>query len=233
MEKIAAVIVAGGSGKRMGTTVKKQFIQLGDKEVLAHTIEAFNEMDEISEIIVVVGQEDVERVREEIVARYQLSKVSKIVVGGKERQDSVYNGLIATSDEIEYVMIHDGARPFISKAVIQRAIEKTKQCKATIVAVPVKDTIKVIDIETETVEHTPKREKLWAVQTPQSFDKKLLLAAYENAHQKGLQVTDDSMIVEAYGKKVHVVLGEYTKIKITTPEDLVIGESILGKQRKK
>lgn len=230
MEKIAAVIVAGGSGKRMGTTVKKQFIQLRDKEVLAHTIEAFNEVDEISEIIVVVGQEDVERVREEIVARYQLSKVSKIVVGGKERQDSVYNGLIATSDEIEYVMIHDGARPFISKAVIQRAIEKTKQCKATIVAVPVKDTIKVIDIETETVEHTPKREKLWAVQTPQSFDKKLLLAAYENAHQKGLQVTDDSMIVEAYGKKVHVVLGEYTNIKITTPEDLVIGESILGKK---
>lgn len=227
MEKIAVVIVAGGSGKRMGTTVKKQFIQLRDKEVLAHTIEAFNEVDEISEIIVVVGQEDVEKVREEIVARYQLNKVSKIVVGGKERQDSVYNGLVATSDEIEYVMIHDGARPFISKAVIQRAIEKTKQCKATIVAVPVKDTIKVIDIETETVEHTPKREKLWAVQTPQSFDKKLLLAAYENAHQKGLQVTDDSMIVEAYGKKVHIVLGEYTNIKITTPEDLVIGESIL------
>ena len=91
MKKIAAVIVAGGSGKRMGTTVKKQFIQLRDKEVLAHTIEAFNKVDEISEIIVVVGQEDVERVREEIVARYQLSKVSKIVVGGKERQDSVYN----------------------------------------------------------------------------------------------------------------------------------------------
>ena len=233
MKKIAAVIVAGGSGKRMGTTVKKQFIQLRDKEVLAHTIEAFNEVDEISEIIVVVGQEDVEKVRQEIVARYQLNKVSKIVVGGKERQDSVYNGLIATSDEIEYVMIHDGARPFISKAVIQTAIEKTKQYKATIVAVPVKDTIKVIDIETKTVDCTPQREKLWAVQTPQSFDKKLLLAAYENAHQKGLQVTDDSMIVEAYGKKVHVVLGEYTNIKITTPEDLVIGESILDKQKNK
>lgn len=228
MEKIAAIIVAGGRGKRMGTTVKKQFIKLRDKEVLAHTIEAFNKVDEISEIIVVVGQEDVERVREEIVARYGLNKVSKIVVGGKERQDSVYNGLVATSDEVEYVMIHDGARPFISETVIQRAIEKTKKYKATIVAVPVKDTIKVINIETETVEHTPPREKLWAVQTPQSFDKKLLLEAYENAHQKGLLVTDDSMIVEAYGKKVQVVLGEYTNIKITTPEDLVIGESILG-----
>ena len=228
MEKIAAIIVAGGRGKRMGTTVKKQFIKLRDKEVLAHTIEAFNKVDEISEIIVVVGQEDVERVREEIVARYGLNKVSKIVVGGKERQDSVYNGLVATSDEVEYVMIHDGARPFISETVIQRAIEKTKAYKATIVAVPVKDTIKVINIETETVEHTPPREKLWAVQTPQSFDKKLLLEAYENAHQKGLLVTDDSMIVEAYGKKVQVVLGEYTNIKITTPEDLVIGENILG-----
>lgn len=228
MEKIAAIIVAGGRGKRMGTTVKKQFIKLRDKEVLAHTIEAFNKVDEISEIIVVVGQEDVERVREEIVARYGLNKVSKIVVGGKERQDSVYNGLVATSDEVEYVMIHDGARPFISETVIQRAIEKTKKYKATIVAVPVKDTIKVINIETETVEHTPPREKLWAVQTPQSFDKKLLLEAYENAHQKGLLVTDDSMIVEAYGKKVQVVLGEYMNIKITTPEDLVIGENILG-----
>ena len=119
MEKIAAVIVAGGSGKRMGTTVKKQFIKLRDKEVLAHTIEAFNKVDEISEIIVVVAEDHVERVKEEIVVRYGLNKVSKIVVGGKERQDSVYNGLIAASNEIEYVMIHDGARPFISETVIQ------------------------------------------------------------------------------------------------------------------
>lgn len=230
MEKIAAIIVAGGSGKRMGTAVKKQFIKLRSKEILAYTLEAFSKVEEITEIIVVTGEDDLEKVKKDIVEQYGISKVSQIVAGGRERQDSVYNGLLATSEDIEYVMIHDGARPFISEEVILRAIEKTKVCKATIVAVPVKDTIKVIDIEAEAVEQTPPREKLWAVQTPQSFDKKLLVDAYALAREKGLQVTDDSMIVEAYGKKVQVVLGEYNNIKITTPEDLVIGESILGEK---
>lgn len=231
MEKIAAIIVAGGSGKRMGTTIKKQFIKLQEKEVLAYTIEAFNTLEEISEIIVVTGEEDIPKVEREIVEKYRFNKVSKVVAGGKERQDSVYNGLMATDESIKYVMIHDGARPFISKAVLKRAIDKTLECKATIVAVPVKDTIKVIDTETGVVEATPAREKLWAVQTPQSFEKQLLMEAYKEANQRNLQVTDDSMIVEAYGRKVHVVQGEYTNIKITTPDDLVIGESILNKQK--
>lgn len=228
MKKIAAVIVAGGSGKRMGTAIKKQFIKLRDKEVLAYTIEAFNKLEEISEIIVVTGEEDIEKVEKEIIQAYRLNKVSKVVAGGKERQDSVHNGLMAVADEMEYVMIHDGARPFISEEVLRRAIDKTIECKATIVAVPVKDTIKMINPETQIVETTPSREMLWSVQTPQSFDKELLKAAYKEANEKGLQVTDDSMIVEAYGKQVAVVLGEYTNIKITTPEDLVVGESILN-----
>ncbi len=231
MKKIAAIIVAGGSGKRMGTTIKKQFIKLKEKEVLAYTIEAFNNIDEISEIIVVTGKEDIEKVEAEIVQAYHLDKVSKIVAGGKERQDSVYNGLMAVNHEIEYVMIHDGARPFVSKEVLKRAIEKTIEHKATVVAVPVKDTIKVINANTQIVEATPAREKLWSVQTPQSFSKQLLIDAYQSAKEKGLQVTDDSMIVEAYGKTVSVVRGEYTNIKITTPEDLVIGESILNNRR--
>ncbi|MBE6023151.1 MAG: 2-C-methyl-D-erythritol 4-phosphate cytidylyltransferase [Cellulosilyticum sp.] len=231
MTKIAAIIVAGGSGKRMGTAIKKQFIKLQDKEVLAHTIEAFNALEEISEVIVVTGEEDIHKVQTEIVEAYHFNKVSKVVAGGKERQDSVYNGLMATSEEIEYVMIHDGARPFISKELLKRAIEKTIECKATIIAVPVKDTIKVVEPKVGIVERTPEREKLWAVQTPQSFEKKLLIEAYEDAQQKGLQVTDDSMIVEAYGNRVHVVLGDYTNIKITTPEDLVIGESILSNKQ--
>ncbi|MBP3888451.1 MAG: 2-C-methyl-D-erythritol 4-phosphate cytidylyltransferase [Cellulosilyticum sp.] len=228
MKKIAAVIVAGGSGKRMGTAIKKQFIKLRDKEVLAYTIEAFNKLEEISEIIVVTGEEDIQKVEKEIIQAYRLNKVSKVVAGGKERQDSVHNGLMAVAGEMEYVMIHDGARPFISEEVLRRAIDKTIECKATIVAVPVKDTIKVINPETQIVETTPSREMLWSVQTPQSFDKELLKAAYKEANEKGLQVTDDSMIVEAYGKQVAVVLGEYTNIKITTPEDLVVGESILN-----
>ena len=229
MKKIAAIIVAGGSGKRMGGTVKKQFIKLQGKEVLAHTIEKFNQLEEVEEIIVVVGEEDIYKVKKEIVERYEFNKVSKVVAGGQERQDSVYNGLMAMNDKIEYVMIHDGARPFISKEILKRVIEETMEYKATIVAVPVIDTIKVINTTTQKVEDTPKREKLWAVQTPQSFERKLLEEAYKMAKKKELQVTDDSMIVEAYGEKVHVVLGEYTNIKITTPEDLIIGESILNK----
>lgn len=231
MSKIAAIIVAGGSGKRMGSSIKKQFIKLRDKEILAYTIEAFNKIDEINEIIVVTGKEDIDKVRREIVERYQLGKVKQIIEGGKERQDSVYNGLATVGQEIEYVMIHDGARPFISEEVIKRAIQETKQHKATIVAVPVKDTIKLIDKEQGVVEATPAREKLWMVQTPQSFEKQLLLEAYKQAEERNLQVTDDSMIVEAYGHNVHVVLGAYTNIKITTPEDLVIGESILENQK--
>ena len=215
----------------MGTSIKKQFIKLKEKEVLAHTIEVFNGLEEIEEIIVVTGEEDIEKVRMEIVEKYEYSKVSKVVAGGKERQDSVYNGLVATDEDIEYVMVHDGARPFITKEVLKRAIEKTIECKATIVAVPVKDTIKVIKTETGVVEDTPPREKLWAVQTPQSFEKQLLIEAYKVANKRGLQVTDDSMVVEAYGKEVQVVLGDYNNIKITTQEDLVIGESILNKSK--
>lgn len=231
MDKIAAVIVAGGSGKRMGSPVKKQFIKLKEKEILAYTIEVFNQLEEISEIVVVTGEEDIYKVEEEIIKKYQYHKVSKVVAGGKERQDSVYNGLMATSEDIKYVMIHDGARPFVSEDVLKRAIKDTKEYKATIVAVPVKDTIKIVDTNKGTVEGTPARERLWAVQTPQSFEKKLLVEAYKEAHEKELQVTDDSMLVEAYGKTVHVVLGDYNNIKMTTPEDLVIGESILLSRR--
>ena len=184
MKKIAAIIVAGGSGKRMGGTVKKQFIKLQGKEVLAHTIEKFNQLEEVEEIIVVVGEEDIYKVKKEIVERYEFNKVSKVVAGGQERQDSVYNGLMAMNDKIEYVMIHDGARPFISKEILKRVIEETMEYKATIVAVPVKDTIKVINTTTQKVEDTPKREKLWAVQTPQSFERKLLEEAYKMAKEK-------------------------------------------------
>ena len=227
MSKVAAIIVAGGSGKRMGSPVKKQYIELKGKEILAYTIEAFEKFEGVDDIIVVVGEEDINKVNQEIVLKYGYIKVKKVVAGGTERQDSVYNGLLATDEATKYVMIHDGARPFVSKKVLEEALAKTKECKATIVAVPVKDTIKQISAETGAVEATPKRETLWAVQTPQSFEKALLMNAYDRAQKKGLQVTDDSMIVEAYGKKVYVVTGDYTNIKITTPEDLILGESIL------
>lgn len=231
MNKVAAIIVAGGSGKRMGMNIKKQFIELDGKATLAHTIEVFNKCKIIDEIIVVVGKADKEKVRTEIVSRYDYSKVTQIVEGGKERQDSVYNGLMSVSDEVQYVMIHDGARPFISEEILEKAFIMTKERHATVVAVPVKDTIKVVNEALE-VEGTPNRSTLWSIQTPQSFKKELLMEAYVYAKEEGLTVTDDSMLVEAYGKKVYIVEGDYNNIKITTPEDLVLGQAILRSKTK-
>lgn len=229
MDKVTAIIVAGGSGKRMGTTIKKQYIPLKGKEVLAHTLQTFEECKVVDEVIVVVSKEEIDYIKEYIIEKYNLSKVKKVVPGGKERQDSVYNGLMATGEDSKYVMIHDGARPFIKKETILEIVETTKNQGAAIVAVPVKDTIKVINLEEKTVEATPNRASLWSVQTPQSFERELLIKAYKYASERNLQVTDDSMLVEAYGHGVHIVEGDYTNIKITTPEDLIIGEAILGK----
>ncbi len=227
MDKVTAIIVAGGSGKRMGMAIKKQYILLNNKEVLAHTLEVFNKSTLIDTIILVVSEEEIEKVRVEIVEKYALHKVKKIVAGGAERQDSVYNGLMATSEDTKYVMIHDGARPFIKEAILKKALEVTLEKEATVVAVPVKDTIKVVDCKESKVIDTPDRSTLWSIQTPQTFTKELLLKAYEYAKREGLVVTDDSMLVEAYGKSVYIVEGDYTNIKITTPEDLIIGEALL------
>lgn len=231
MSHITAIIVAGGSGKRMGTAVKKQYIELAGKPILAHTIAAFQSCEQVDEIVVVVGEEDKEKVKEEIVKREGFSKVKAIVAGGKERQDSVYNGLQEVSTQTQYVMVHDGARPFVTEEILKKAIEVVKETKAVVVAVPVKDTIKRVATQTAEVIETPHRETLWAVQTPQCFEKTLLLEAYKDATEKKRQVTDDSMLVEALGVKVKVVRGEYTNIKVTTPEDLLLGEGILSQKK--
>lgn len=229
-DTVAAIIVAGGSGKRMGMNIKKQYIRLADKEILAHTIEAFEKCEVVDEIIVVVSEDEIREVTESIVERYQYKKVKDVVSGGAERQDSVYNGLLAT--QAKYVMIHDGARPFIRKETIISVLEKTKETGASVVAVPVKDTIKICNVDKQKIEETPRREKLWAIQTPQSFERNLLMKAYEFAKETKLQVTDDSMIVEAYGKDVYITPGDYMNIKITTPEDLIIGEAFIARTHK-
>ncbi|MDF2877756.1 MAG: 2-C-methyl-D-erythritol 4-phosphate cytidylyltransferase [Clostridia bacterium] len=230
MDKITAVIVAGGSGKRMGMDIKKQYILLKKKEILAHTIEVFEGCDFVQEIILVVSKEEIEHVKERIVDYYHFNKVKKVVEGGKERQDSVYNGLLQTDQTASYVIIHDGARPFITQETIYNCLQKAKETGASIVAVPVKDTIKVCDAESHKVEETPNRDKLWLIQTPQIFSFELLRDAYAYAKERQLQVTDDSMIVEAFGREVYITRGEYSNIKVTTPEDLIIGEAIMSEK---
>ena len=226
MKYISAIVVAGGSGSRMGTSTKKQYLKIKDKEILVYTVECFQNMPEIQEIVVVTGKEDITYVEKLLKDTYKLNKVSYIVAGGKERQDSVYNGIQAADEKSDYLVIHDGARPLITKEVVRAGLDMAYAHRASIIAVPVKDTIKLVSKDGK-VEATPDRSSLWSVQTPQIFEKELIIHAHEYAKEHGLSVTDDSMLVEAIGVPVYIVEGEYTNIKITTPEDLIIAEKML------
>lgn len=225
--KIGVVIAAAGSGKRMGGTVKKQFLCLKGKPVLLHTVDLFTGLEEVQEIVIVTGAEDMEQTQS-LLKPYPSIRV---VPGGKERQDSVFAGLQALSDS-EYVLIHDGARPFVSRSAIQRLVNTVKVRKAAILAVPVKDTIKQVNDQGMVI-NTPPRESLWAVQTPQAFHLPLIMDAYAQAYEHGFYGTDDASLVERFGGEVSIAMGEYTNIKITTPEDLWMGEMILSKKAEK
>ena len=233
MSKTAAIILAGGSGKRMGMSVKKQYILLDGREVLAHTLDVFERCNSINEIIIVVSSDEIEKVNREIIDNYKYSKNIKVVAGGEKRQDSVYEGLKVISNEIEYVAIHDGARPFIEANLIEKTIDMVKEKEAVVLGVPVKDTIKEVETNEgiNIVSNTPDRSKLWAIQTPQVFKKQLILSAYEYIKKENMVVTDDSMVAEAYGIKVYIVQGDYKNIKITTKEDLVMGQAIINMKK--
>ena len=221
----SVVIVSAGRGSRMKADINKQFLKLQNKEVIAHTIDKFYNNENIGEIIVVVIEDEAEFFKINIIEKYGYKNI-KIAFGGSERQDSVYNGLKMVDENCKIVLIHDGARPFVNNETIDSAIESAKENKCVIVGVPVKDTIKVID-ENNNVCDTPDRSTLWSIQTPQVFDYSLIMKAHEKAREDNYYGTDDSMLMEYFGQKVKVVEGSYNNIKITTPEDLKIGEEIL------
>ena len=219
------VIVAPGTGSRMKMGINKQFIKLEGKEIIAYTIEKFYNNSNIEDIVVVVKEDESEFFKKEILDKYNFKNI-KIAYGGKERQDSVYNGLKLLDKKCDVVLIHDGARPFVSDKIIYNCIEEVKEHKAIVVGVPVKDTIKIIDNDKNIVD-TPNRSVLWAVQTPQTFDYNILIDAYKDAFKSGFYGTDDAMLVERIGYKVKMVEGSYNNIKITTQEDLSVGSQIL------
>ena len=221
----SVVIVSAGRGSRMKADINKQFLKLQNKEVIAHTIDKFYNNENIGEIIVVVREDEAEFFKINIIEKYGYKNI-KIAFGGSERQDSVYNGLKMVDENCKIVLIHDGARPFVNNETIDSAIESAKENKCVIVGVPVKDTIKVID-DNNNVCDTPDRSTLWSIQTPQVFDYSLIMKAHEKAREDNYYGTDDSMLMEYFGQKVKVVEGSYNNIKITTPEDLKIGEEIL------
>lgn len=221
--KVCALIMAAGSGKRMGGSVKKQYLKLNGKEIIRLTAEVFDGCPEVDEIAVVTGSDEVDFVRDILNG---LKKVVAVTEGGSERQYSVYNGLKTLTD-CDIVLIHDGVRPFVDNRDIAACIAEAKNSGACVLGVPVKDTIKICD-ENGVIISTPKRTLLWAAQTPQCFRFELILKAYENAVKEGFLGTDDASLAERMGVEVKMVTGSYNNIKITTPEDLIIGEKILS-----
>ena len=230
--KCTAIVLAGGSGKRMGTKVQKQYLEILEKPVLFYSLHEFQKSDVIDDIVLVVGEGQEEYCQTEIVNKYGITKVSQIVAGGKERFHSVWNGLQQVEEQ-GYVFIHDGARPFVDQEMIERVYKEVKVYKACVVGMPVKDTIKIADAEGCALQ-TPDRSRVWMVQTPQVFDVSIVKAAYESLiHSPGAFATDDAMVVETYADcKVKLVQGSYENIKITTPEDLEIAEVFAIKRKK-
>jgi len=224
----SVVIVAAGRGSRMGTKESKQYLQLGHKPILIHTLENFQQMTFVNDIIIVVGPDDIARIKQWCV-EYDISKCNTVIAGGTERQDSVYLGVQRVSTP--WVMVHDGVRPFVTEQAVKACCAAAQQHDAAVLAVPVKDTIKQVDTN-GIITATPDRKSLWAIQTPQAFRHELLLQAHEKAKQEQFLGTDDAMVVEWFGAKVVVAQGEYTNIKITTPEDLPWAEQLLSQQAK-
>jgi len=223
---VSAVIAAGGKGRRMNSSISKQFLNIKGRPILYYTLKKFERIDKIKSIILVVGADDIDFTREEIVKRYKFKKI-KIVQGGKERQDSVYNGLRELSPQTDIVVIHDGVRPFVPVTIIEKSIAAAAKYKAVGVAVPVKDTIKVVDIN-NTIITTPDRKTLWAMQTPQSFTYDVIMRAYEKAMDDDFYGTDDTVLVERLGLPVKIIEGAYENIKITTPEDIIFAEAFIS-----
>ena len=227
-----AIVLAAGQGKRMHSKIQKQFMELNGMPVLCYSLRCFQESPLIQDIILVTGEESISYCKEEIVQKYGFTKVSAVIPGGKERYDSVYAGLCECRD-CEYVLIHDGARPFVTEEILKRGLQKVKETGACVIGMPSKDTVKLSD-EEGYVKETPNRKCVWTIQTPQIFLYSLIREAHDSIRQKDMsKITDDAMVVEQEkGTKIRLVEGSYQNIKITTPEDLDVAETFLKKYKK-
>ena len=226
--KTTAIIVTAGKGKRFGSE-KKNYIDLAGMPVIARTIKAFEDSWAVDSIVLVVSKGDITACKNDIVKKYGFQKINKIVEGGKERQDSVKKGFdVIDAPDDSVVLIHDGGRPLVTPELIENVIQEVIKTGAAISGVPVKDTIK--EVENDVVKRTVPRETLISVQTPQGFKKEILEKSYDNAKDKNIIATDESMLVEVAGFQVTTVLGSYENLKVTTPEDLTFAESIIIKK---
>jgi 2-C-methyl-D-erythritol 4-phosphate cytidylyltransferase len=222
-----AIVLAGGAGKRMGSSTNKQFLLLDNKPIIVHTLQVFQDCRPIDGIYLVVNHKDLPIIQEEILEQYHFNKILKLVIGGRLRQDSVRNGLEAIDEACDIVTIHDAARPFVSPSFIEKSIFLMEMFDAIIPAIPARDTIKAISKE-GFVMKTLERDALWQIQTPQTFKYDLIIKAYREGMAKKLCGYDDSTFIEYLGKKVKVMEGSPYNIKITTPEDLVVAKGLLS-----
>ena len=221
-QKVGVVIVAAGSSQRMGGA-DKVLALLGGKPILARVVDAFQGCNPIDQIVIVLSEQNLERGKQ-LVAEQGWSKVTDVCAGGRRRQDSVAAGLSRLSN-CDWIIIHDGARPLVTVDLINRGLEAAKETGAAVAAVPVTDTIKLAG-DDRIVHQTPPRQNLWAVQTPQVFDIKIITEAYSEANG---DVTDDASLVEQLGYRVKIYMGSYDNIKITTPDDLALAEVLWRK----
>ncbi|MEE9911595.1 MAG: 2-C-methyl-D-erythritol 4-phosphate cytidylyltransferase [Deltaproteobacteria bacterium] len=229
--RTVAIIPAGGSGRRLGAGIAKQYLSLRSLPVLVHALGVFQKSGIIDDMILVVPPDDLASVREKIVKQYGLTKVSAVVAGGSERQDSVRHGLEAIAKPCDVVIVHDGVRPFVTDDMIVQVAQAAVEEGAASIGVPVKDTIKQTT-DDRVVKATVPRRNLWQTQTPQAFQYELLCRAYAAAEKDRFRGTDDASLVERMGLPVRMIAGSYENIKITTPEDLIVAEALMSEKIK-
>ena len=231
--RYTAIVLAAGKGSRMKSNVQKQYMSLQGKPVLYYSLKAFED-SYVDHIILVTGEEECSYCKKEIIEKYEFNKVTAIIPGGKERYHSVYRGICAAG-ECDYLLIHDGARPFLTQDILMRAKKELEQHPAAVAAVMAKDTVKIAD-DNGFVAETPDRNRVWNVQTPQCFSFPIIKEAYEKliaseekCLQKGIRITDDAMVVETFADcRVKLFEGDYRNLKITTPDDMEIAEKYLS-----
>lgn len=232
--KSVAIVLAAGSGSRMNNDIPKQYMELRGKPLIYYSLQTFEDSS-VDEIILVVGKDEIDYNRKHIVEKYKFSKVKEVVAGGSERYFSVYNGL-KTIKEADYVLLHDGARPFVSLDLVEAILKDVRQYKACVLGVPSKDTVKIVN-DSNLVTNTPDRKYAWIVQTPQAFSYFLIKKAYEavimelsslGENDTKPNITDDAMVVEHYtNHPIKLIEGSYANIKITTPEDIIVGDALI------
>ena len=225
--RTAAVVPAAGRGLRMGGATPKQFLTVGGLPILVHALRVLEGSTAVTEIILAVPAADREYCLNEIVARYQFHKITKVVPGGEQRQGSVRHGLAELDQDVDIVIVHDAVRPFLTADMVARVIDAAAQHGAAIVAIPMRDTIKRAGVD-GLIETTVDRNHLWQAQTPQAFQRTLLQTAHRKAYLEKYHATDDAQLMEWLGHRVAIVEGSGENIKITRPEDLGIGEAILA-----